>query len=236
MSALLRQIDSPGSPSIGLPSSIASTAGVAVLVAVMVGCANDAAAGQATRTKPWRSLGQVTIQLGDCSSIPPTGSCQIFYGQSIEIVRGVKSDTIGPISTVLGPWVLMDSTLVLPWLVEADGSLQVELRVYHRDSGEITAVSMPNDYDPAFTGGHLFPPRGLMAYRVALPEEDGSRIVVRTWGDWRLVTEGPLVKGCTDTGLEYHWSVNGQYIVWYPPPCEDGIPERDSVYVKSPKR
>ena len=33
---------------------------------------------------------------------------------------------------------------------------KVELRVYDKESGEITAVNMPKDYDPAFTSGHLF--------------------------------------------------------------------------------
>ncbi|MFQ5760801.1 MAG: hypothetical protein ACE5HM_07485 [Acidiferrobacterales bacterium] len=205
-------------------------------VVSMLVCVNEQTSAQITEAKAWRSLGQITLQSGDCGVVRPIVSCEEMSGYRFEVQRGSVTDTLGPITTD-EPWLLSDFTLLLPWIVEVRHSFQVELRLYNSRSGELKVVDVPEDWDPVFAWPVWLPSGRLMAYDV-LAEEGGvrlgTRLVVRKWGGWQLVAKSPVIEGCSDAGVDAYWSTNGQYIVWHPPHCEYDTPELDSLRIKVP--
>lgn len=93
----------------------------------------------------------------------------------------------------------------------------------------MTPVPQPPAYDSAYTYPAFYSPQLLLAYVVRL--RDSSRVVVRRWPHWKLVTQSVAIARCDDALLAVGWSSDGRYVLWAPPHCTESTANVDSLAV-----
>jgi len=193
--------------------------GIGIVLAIVTAVASRALAQNPPDTVRWRQIDTVTV------NAPDEGCCYSISAIHIEVLG--RSGWRKLASPMLPPAQLPSRTLLLR-LVNADQS--IVLRRYFPSSGAITPIPAPLDYDSAYTYPEFSAARGILAYVIPV-RDTGSRIVLRRWPHWELVTQSPAIPRCDDTLLGVGWAHDDRYVLWGPPHCSDASPEVDSLEV-----
>ena len=127
----------------------------------------------------------------------------------------------------LQPAQLPDRSLLLR-VVNRDQS--IVFRRYSLSGRPLSLVPRPPGYDSSYSWPEFFSPRQLLAYTIPL-RSAGTRIEVRRWPRWELVTQSGAIERCDDAILDGQWTADGRYVVWHPPHCTDSTLAIDSLSV-----
>lgn len=168
----------------------------------------------------WRIADTVTVMPEDTE----TGCCYDVRALYLEVQE--KGGWRRLPSPQLTPAQLPGRALLLR-VVNPDQS--ITLRRYALSSNTMSPVPQPPAYDSAYTYPAFYSPQLLLAYVVRLP--DSSRVVIRRWPHWTLVTQSAAIARCDDALLAVGWSSDGRYVLWAPPHCSGSTPDVDSLAV-----
>lgn len=179
---------------------------------------------EATATQAYRVWAPV-----DTVVIAPSTCCYSTTAFVVAVAGPRGWDTLRTVRT-LTPHVLNDSVVVLRVVSPEQ---EISLQTYNRRSGKLLAIDLPPDYAPDRSLPEFSPAATLLAYEILDKGSGYSRIVVREWGTWRLVTQSDTIAQCGDFPMSFSWSADGRFVRWDRPNCEGKAapPAPDSMRV-----